>query len=291
MSYQSVFDGHHLYTVTWNPPTDVSATANKFSRWVQQARDRRQLPLLGCDCHAGLQRHAHRPRQRLCARPRGCAYHAQTWQAAINSNPDWVIITSFNEWPEGTYIEPSQAYGDRYLGLTAEWAGRFKSGEAIPYTPPVPSAPSPSRGEAQGVWPLPLRGGGREGVAFPHPKLRRRAHSNARAQPAQPTRHGRPAHWTGHCWQRVARHWPAHQRQMVAGLLRRRPTRLGQWRTGATHRANRKVEPGTRHRAHRRTPQPCGRLASLCPKPVFQRRSNREAPETCPPSCICRRFP
>ena len=34
------------------------------------------------------------------------AYYAQTWQAAINSNPDWVIITSFNEWPEGTYIEP-----------------------------------------------------------------------------------------------------------------------------------------------------------------------------------------
>ena len=65
-----------------------------------------------------------------------------------------MIITSFNEWPEGTYIEPSQAYGDRYLGLTAEWAGRFKSGEAIVYTPPAPSAPSSSE-RAAGREPVP----------------------------------------------------------------------------------------------------------------------------------------
>ena len=80
------------------------------------------------------------------------AYYAQTWQAAINSNPDWVIITSFNEWPEGTYIEPSQAYGDRYLGLTAEWAGRFKSGEATPTRHPPLLAPPPRRGRLGGGW-------------------------------------------------------------------------------------------------------------------------------------------
>ena len=28
----SVFDGHHLYSVTWNPPTDMGSTAKKFAQ-------------------------------------------------------------------------------------------------------------------------------------------------------------------------------------------------------------------------------------------------------------------
>ena len=144
MSYQAVFDGHHLYSVTWNPPSDVAYTASKFSRWVQTARERygghrywvaTVMPGYD-DTRTG--------RGNAFARGReDGAYYVQTWQAAIASNPDWVIITSFNEWPEGTYIEPSQAYGDRYLGITAEWAGRYKSGEGQTYAPPPPAAESP----------------------------------------------------------------------------------------------------------------------------------------------------
>ena len=81
-------------------------------------------------------------------------YFAQSWQAAIASHPNWIVINSFNEWPEGTYIEPSAAYGDQFLGLSATWSGAFK-GAAAPVaqaasivTPPaiaeVPqSAPPP----------------------------------------------------------------------------------------------------------------------------------------------------
>jgi hypothetical protein len=149
MSYQSVFDGHHLYTVTWNPPTDPSATANKFSRWVQQARERFGSYRYWVATAMPGYNDTRTGRGNAFARGReDGAYYAQTWQAAISSNPDWVIITSFNEWPEGTYIEPSQAYGDRYLQLTAEWSGRFKSGAAVAYSPPAASAPSPSQGEA-----------------------------------------------------------------------------------------------------------------------------------------------
>ena len=144
MSYQAVFDGHHLYSVTWNPPSDVGYTDAKFSRWMQAERERygsyrywvaTVMPGYN-DTRTG------RGNAFVRGREDG-AYYVQTWQAAIASNPDWIIITSFNEWPEGTYIEPSAAYGDRYLGLTAEWAGRFKSGAAISYTSPV-SAPLPA---------------------------------------------------------------------------------------------------------------------------------------------------
>jgi len=46
--------------------------------------------------------------------------YRQTWEAAVASNPSWMMITTFNEWPEGTEIEPSQELGDQYLQLTRE---------------------------------------------------------------------------------------------------------------------------------------------------------------------------
>jgi len=37
------------------------------------------------------------------------------WQEAIAADPDWVLITSWNEWHEGSEIEPSLENGDRAL--------------------------------------------------------------------------------------------------------------------------------------------------------------------------------
>jgi glycoprotein endo-alpha-1,2-mannosidase len=79
------------------------------------------------------------------ARNNGATYDTE-WQNAINTNPEWVSITSFNEWHEGSTIEPamssppaghgyqtySGAYGTTgaasetaYLTRTAYWAARF----------------------------------------------------------------------------------------------------------------------------------------------------------------------
>ena len=56
------------------------------------------------------------------------ARYVETFEAAIASQPDWVLITSFNEWGEGTQVEPSACYGDPnlYLNLTRELAARFE---------------------------------------------------------------------------------------------------------------------------------------------------------------------
>ena len=48
------------------------------------------------------------------------------WEQAIKADPDWVLITSFNEWHEGTEIEPSHEYGDEYIKLTREYSDKFK---------------------------------------------------------------------------------------------------------------------------------------------------------------------
>jgi hypothetical protein len=59
----------------------------------------------------------------------GELYRVQ-WEEAVKANPHWILITSFNEWHEGSEIEPSSEYGRRYLDLTTEYAKRFKSNKA-----------------------------------------------------------------------------------------------------------------------------------------------------------------
>ena len=50
------------------------------------------------------------------------ATYRTSWMAALASNPDWITITTFNEWFEGAMIEPSVHYGNLYLDLTAQYA-------------------------------------------------------------------------------------------------------------------------------------------------------------------------
>src|SRR5262249_18947288 len=63
------------------------------------------------------------------------------WEEALKSKPDWVLITTFNEWYEATEIEPSVELGDKYLKITGEFAPGFMASPVID----VPAAPSPPR--------------------------------------------------------------------------------------------------------------------------------------------------
>jgi Glycosyl hydrolase family 99 len=54
------------------------------------------------------------------------AYYDAQWRAAIAARPDWVLVTSWNEWYENTQIETSELYGDAYVRSTAAWARRFR---------------------------------------------------------------------------------------------------------------------------------------------------------------------
>jgi hypothetical protein len=53
-------------------------------------------------------------------------FYRATWEAAIQSNPDWIFITTWNEWYEHTNIEPGELYGDQYLNITREYAELWK---------------------------------------------------------------------------------------------------------------------------------------------------------------------
>ena len=126
LGYLRVFDGIHLYSVAWSADpasalVNFGAKARKaaqdlggFRYWVATAMPGYDdLKLRG-----GFSR----------ARNNGDYYRA-SFSGAAKSGADFTIITSFNEWLEGTQIEPSVSYGDAYLSLTRELAAAYKSGE------------------------------------------------------------------------------------------------------------------------------------------------------------------
>jgi len=86
--------------------------------------------LPGCDDRQS------RPPGRVVERAGGTLYR-QYWEAARSADPDWIVIASFNEWREGTEIEPSEELGVEYLRLTQELAQAWRKGVApLPQPPP-----------------------------------------------------------------------------------------------------------------------------------------------------------
>ncbi|MDA8219118.1 MAG: glycoside hydrolase family 99-like domain-containing protein, partial [Dehalococcoidales bacterium] len=72
------------------------------------------------------------------------AYYQRTFDAALGSQPDWaIIVNSFNEWAEGSTIEPSVTYGDKYISLTRSFSDRYKSYSPVAVPVPV-SNPAPT---------------------------------------------------------------------------------------------------------------------------------------------------
>lgn len=60
------------------------------------------------------------------------------WEEAIRAKPDWVLITSWNEWHEGSEIEPSFEDGTKYIDLTGDYAPGFLRSPAVGATDPSP---------------------------------------------------------------------------------------------------------------------------------------------------------
>lgn len=158
--YLEVFDGLYLYSVAWSEnPAGVltrwggevrqwSAAHNTFRYWVATV-----MP--GYD-----DRVTGRSDAFVRSRAEG-SYYQQTWDGARASQADWVVVTSFNEWLEGTQIEPSSTYGDFYLNLTAQLGAGYRSAAAPAPTAtaspsPTPLPPSPTATVPPPPTPTPL---------------------------------------------------------------------------------------------------------------------------------------
>jgi hypothetical protein len=71
---------------------------------------------------------------RLPARSRSEAYYRQNWNAAVVTEPAWILVRSFNEWRACTHIQASRDHGSRYLELTAELVEMYRE-SLLPPTP------------------------------------------------------------------------------------------------------------------------------------------------------------
>jgi hypothetical protein len=128
------FDGLYTYDVaTWN--------GNTFARMCSQAHRAGLLcaPSVGPGYDARLATEQELVRPRL----HGARYD-RMWKAAVRARADIVTVTSYNEWQEGTQIEPARtqverssydgAWGRRglpaqraYLEATSRWVARYRT--------------------------------------------------------------------------------------------------------------------------------------------------------------------
>ncbi len=53
---------------------------------------------------------------------------------ALEQNPDVIQIITWNDYGEGTNIEPAEEYGYRYLEMLQETRRALPGGETFPYT-------------------------------------------------------------------------------------------------------------------------------------------------------------
>jgi glycoprotein endo-alpha-1,2-mannosidase len=120
----SRFDALHVYTpivflARGRVVGDVYQRYAALARWA----DRPFIPAVA----PGFDDRQVRTPGTVVERAEGATYD-ETWRAARSVDPPWILVSSWNEWHEGSEIEPSAEHGRRYLDATRAWAERFRQG-------------------------------------------------------------------------------------------------------------------------------------------------------------------
>lgn len=128
--YTTAFDGFHSYNICGDvkgkSPAQLRAwAAGYYQNAVKFARQQGRISTV--TIIPGYDDTKIRKPGLKADRLNGITYQT-LWEEAIRSNPDWMIITSWNEWHEGSEIEPSLEDGDQYIRLTGQMAAKFRSG-------------------------------------------------------------------------------------------------------------------------------------------------------------------
>ncbi len=127
LSNLEVFDGLHDYGVFTNADlAQTYLTTAQAVRYYTLLADEPMPKIWVATVQPGYDDTLQPSREGLVKEREDGDYYRFTWEAAIQSDPDWVFITTWNEWWEHTHIEPGELYGDQYLQITREYADRWK---------------------------------------------------------------------------------------------------------------------------------------------------------------------
>ncbi|MCC7371854.1 MAG: glycoside hydrolase family 99-like domain-containing protein [Chloroflexi bacterium] len=123
----SVFDGIFPYSVAWSddPARQLASYGQTVRARGSGPADRKIWAAVAMPGYDDTRINGRA--QTFAVEREDGAYYRGTFQGAIDSKPDWVVITSFNEWLEGTQIEPSRGYDRQYLDLTRTLVERFRA--------------------------------------------------------------------------------------------------------------------------------------------------------------------
>ncbi|NNJ12481.1 hypothetical protein EKD04_019325 [Chloroflexales bacterium ZM16-3] len=137
-SYLDVYDALYYFDITWekSPGAAMTSYAGRLDRYNKANGQSRPFVATVMPGYNDLKFRGGHARDR-----QGGDYYRGTWQTAIDRNAQAVVLTSFNEFFEGSHIEPSEQYGDLYLRLTKELSDNFRTqvGNPTPVPQPTPS--------------------------------------------------------------------------------------------------------------------------------------------------------
>ena len=121
-------DGIHLYDPNSRTIPELAETYDGFvdrARLAPSLDPGRPQLLWAATVSPGFDNRASRLLGRqFTDREEGRRYD-ETWKVAVESAPEWVFVTSWNEWYEQTHIQPGTRTGGRALEQTSMWSDRF----------------------------------------------------------------------------------------------------------------------------------------------------------------------
>lgn len=124
-----VFDGVHSYSIHEFTIPDLTTSYklnSRVTRFYHLLADASTPKISVATVQPGYDERSIPGRKGAFRDREGGAFYRSTFEAAISSDPDWIFITTWNEWYEGTQIEPSQLNVEKYLTITHEFAQKWK---------------------------------------------------------------------------------------------------------------------------------------------------------------------
>jgi hypothetical protein len=134
-SFLDVYDALYYFDITWerSPGAAMASYGRRLDDWNRRTGQSRPFVATVMPGYDDLRFRGGHARDR-----QNGDYYRGTWQTAIDRNAQAVVLTSFNEFFEGSHIEPSEQFGDLYLRLTRELSDRFRAEAGRQAPPPQP---------------------------------------------------------------------------------------------------------------------------------------------------------
>ena len=131
-----LFDGYHTYNPCRIPAAELAAKYNSASLAARYQHKLFAATILPGYCDTIIRDPG------LTVDREDGAFYSSRFEIAAASEPNFILITSWNEWHEGTEIEPSVEYSYQYLDSTRSFHDRWDiPGSIEQKAPEMPTSP------------------------------------------------------------------------------------------------------------------------------------------------------